>query len=113
MKRFFHSLVFLVLYGCANPVSSNEEYLNELNVEDPESEVVIIPGGTSLTIVDIEDPDLGLVTGEDATYMPCICEWDSWRTGNGLICFGIVCTDSCPQCVIDCNEARRACTIAW
>lgn len=117
MKRILQLMPLFCLIGCTNQVLSpeeaaSEEYLNELNVENTEPDVVNVPGGSVLTIPEVGETNLGFPDGDDAITMPCVCEWEAWRTTNGLMCVGVVCSDSCPQRVVECNEIRRACVVA-
>lgn len=116
MKRLICTLVFLSLSGCANPVLSNEEYLNELNIDEetgfipePGDSGVAVPVPTTVLEIDSEVDLIGLY--DEEPVMTCMCEWESWRTSGGLLCVGVRCNDSCPQYIVDCQESRRVCVL--
>lgn len=97
-------LLFSFLFsGCVNtpPTSFTVEELRELeNVEDP------APIYTPNQTVDYEEDPLNVPPL--MSYEPCICAFYSWRE-RGLICVGLVCTESCPSETRACNESRKAC----
>lgn len=66
--------------------------------------VEIVPGNWDFLENQVEN-DLGL-PAEDA----CFCEWQSWDE-RGLMCVGVVCSESCPQTYRECREVRRACIV--
>lgn len=98
MKRFAY---ILLLAGCLNapPSALNIEELRELE-NTGENDIIYTPG------LDYEEPAVDLPPL--MSYEPCICAYYSWRE-RGLICVGLVCTDSCPTETRTCNESRRAC----
>jgi len=97
-------LLFSFLFsGCVNtpPTSLTVEELRELeNVGD--NDPIYTPGVT-YEEMPVEPPPL-------MSYEPCICAFYSWRE-RGLICVGLVCTESCPLETRTCNESRRACIL--
>lgn len=110
----FHNFFLITMtigwISCLSEPNYQQENLNELNIE---------------TIEQINDPELNLNLPYDDFCVDstnnicvvrnpledvCSCEWTSWHE-RGLVCFGVNCSDSCEQEIIDCHERGPICII--
>jgi len=83
-------------------IEYQEENLNILNVEDPDT--VLLPEITEL--------DFEASSEEDPPIVAELCDCRfSVSQNNGLICFGMVCSDSCPEHTRACASLIGGCTL--
>lgn len=96
----------LTVGGCAAipPSEYQEENLGTIVLEEEESETVLVPE-TSWDDFRGSEGDLP----QDIVAPVCECHLQASES-RGLICFGLICSEDCPEHTRDCAELVGGCT---
>lgn len=98
--------VLVSFSGCVGlpPTDLNVEELRELEDNGSEGEVNLPP-----PIIDIRNLEGEVDVPPDLLF--CDCRFVVEETMDGLVCFGMRCSDGCPPETTRCAEAIGGCTI--